>query len=271
VPHSFRDEIITVDVAGTLDDWRASGAGHPNCTCTVVEYLPGFSIPTAASGYDPAAHAARDRLRELEVRERDAKRKLLIADAAGDDEKARRQRRRILDIQAETRQHVRESGQTRRYERAQVHFADGRGPEGGGFRDTVLPRVPGPARVAPFVPDGMVVHDHEIRSAERLADVGLRVRFRELVNGQHVKNIDVTIDSELWEIKSPQGAGKSTISNQLHRAKEQGAHRVVIDNSRTPLDDTAVLDELRRRFAAFPWFVGLIHIARDGTVTRLTR
>jgi ABC-type lipoprotein export system ATPase subunit len=117
----------------------------------------------------------------------------------------------------------------------------------------------------------MVVHDHEIRSAERLADVGLRVRFRELVNGQHVKNIDVTIDSELWEIKSPQGAGKSTISNQLHRAKEQGAHRVVIDNSRTPLDDTAVLDELRRRFAAFPWFVGLIHIARDGTVTRLTR
>lgn len=125
VPHAFEDRLIEVDIAGTLAEWRQSGAGHPNCTCRPVGYVPGFRLPVAASGYDKAAHAARDRLRELEVRERDAKRKFEIAVAAGDSEKALRERRRILTIQAETREHVKLTGQRRRYERAQVRFADG--------------------------------------------------------------------------------------------------------------------------------------------------
>lgn len=125
VPHAYEDRLIEVDVAATLAEWRQSGAGHPNCTCRPVGYLPGFRLPVAASGYDAAAHAARDRLRELEVRERDAKRKYEIAAAAGDSEKALRERRRILTIQAETREHVKATGQRRRYERAQVRFADG--------------------------------------------------------------------------------------------------------------------------------------------------
>lgn len=125
VLHSFRDEAMTVNVAGTIAAWRASGANHPNCSCALVEYLPGFPIPVAASGYDPAAHAARDRLRELERRERDAKRKQEIAIAAGDAERALAQQRRILAIQKETRDHVAATGQRRRYDRAQVKFADG--------------------------------------------------------------------------------------------------------------------------------------------------
>ena len=125
VLHSFRDEAFTVHVAGSIADWRASGANHPNCTCTLVEYLPGFPIPVAASGYDPAAHAARDRLRELERRERDARRKQEIAIASGDADRALDQQRRILAIQKETREHVVATGQRRRYERAAVKFADG--------------------------------------------------------------------------------------------------------------------------------------------------
>lgn len=125
VPHSFEDHMIQVNIAGTVDDWRASGAGHPNCSCLLVTYLPGFSIPTAASGYNPAAHAARDRLRELEVRERDAKRRMSIAAAAGDDVKTAQLKRRVLDIQAETRAHVAKTGERRRYDRAQPKFADG--------------------------------------------------------------------------------------------------------------------------------------------------
>jgi hypothetical protein len=271
VPHSFEDRTITVDVAGTLADWRASGAKHPNCTCLAVEYLPGFSIPVSTPAYDPAAHAARDRLRELEVRERDAKRKLEIATAAGDTAKATRQQKRILTLQAETRAHVAATGQRRRYNRAQVRFADGRRDPGAAPVERVLPRVSPPGRVAPHVPEGLPLERHEIETANRLADVGLRVRFREIDNRPGVKNIDTTIDSMLWELKSPRGTGASTISNQLRRAKEQGATRVVIDNSRTSLDDAAVLAELRRRFARADWWQALIHIARDGTVTRLTR
>lgn len=271
VPHSFEDRTITVDVAGTLADWRESGAKHPNCTCIAVEYLPGFSVPVSAPAYDPDAHAARDRLRELEVRERDAKRKLEIATAAGDTAKAKAQQRRILVTQAETRAHVAATGQRRRYNRSQARFADGRQDRGVTTSERILRRVADTNRVAPHVPSGLPIEPHEIATANRLADVGLRVRFREIDNKPGVKNLDVTIDSMLWELKSPRGTGASTISNQLRRAKEQGAHRVVIDNARTPLDDAAVLDELRRRFARADWWQSLIHIARDGTVTRLLR
>jgi len=273
VPHAFRDEMATVHVDGTIVDWRASGAGHPNCACLLVEYLPGFRIPTNAPGYDPAAHAARDRLRELEVRERDAKRKLEIATAAEDTTKARAQQRRILDLQKQTREHVAATGQRRRYDRAQVRFADGvRGSSTGAAPvSRVLARVGLAERVAPFVPAGLPLEPHEIATANRLADVGLRVRFRDLDNTPGVKNLDVTIDSMLWELKSPRGAGASTISNQLRRAKEQGARRIVIDTARTPIDDAAVLDEMRRRFARADWWESMLHIARDGTVTRLTR
>lgn len=126
VPHAFEDRTITVHVDGTFDSWRESGANHPNCTCVPVEYLPGFSAPTSAPAYDPEAHAARDRLRELEVRERDAKRKLAIAEAAGDTTKADRLKKRIRDIQRETREHVDATGQRRRYDRSQLRFADGK-------------------------------------------------------------------------------------------------------------------------------------------------
>lgn len=273
VRHAFRDEMILVDVAGTLADWRASGAGHPNCTCVPVEYLPGFRIPAVATGYDPKAHAARDHLRSLEVRERDAKRKLEIALAAGDTGKANVQQRRIVDLQKQTREHAAANGLRRRYDRAQVRFADGvRGPAAGAAPvSRVLSRVGAADRVAPFVPAGLPLEPHEIATANRLADVGLRVRFRELDNTPGAKNLDVTIDSMLWELKSPRGAGASTISNQLRRAKEQGARRIVIDTARTPIDDAAVLDEMRRRFARANWWESMLHIARDGTVTRLTR
>lgn len=125
VPHGFEDRSIEVNVAGNLEDWRASGANHVNCSCLLVEFVPGFSVPTAAEAYDPKAHAARDRMRELEVRVRDAKRKQLIAEAAGDNAKAMRERRRVLDTQAELRAQVKETGQRRRYEREQVRWADG--------------------------------------------------------------------------------------------------------------------------------------------------
>lgn len=271
VPHAFEDRLISVNVAGTLDDWRASGAKHPNCTCLAVEYLPGFSVPVSAPAYDPAAHAARDRLRELEVRERDAKRKFEIATAAGDAKKASQQQRRILGIQAETRMHVAATGQRRRYNRSQVRFADGRSTSAPGMRERMLPQVSAARRIPPFVPQGLVLDPHEIATANRLADAGLRVRFREIDNSPGAKNIDVTIDGQLWELKSPEGAGKSTISNQLRRAKEQGADRLVIDNARTPLPDADVLAELRRRFDHVDWWKSIIHIHRDGTVTRLLR
>ncbi|MGN6127029.1 MAG: hypothetical protein ACTHON_10720 [Humibacter sp.] len=79
------------------------------------------------------------------------------------------------------------------------------------------------------------------------------------------------MDGDLWEIKSPQGSSKNTIAHQWSRAKKQGTTRLVLDMARTTLTDGDVLAEIRRRLAADDDMTQVIHIARDGTATRLTR
>lgn len=86
-----------------------------------------------------------------------------------------------------------------------------------------------------------------------------------------VKNPDVTIDGHAWDFKSPEGAGKTTISNQFARAKEQGVHRLVLDLARSPIDEAAALAEARRRLAGNDWFTDVIFIDRAGRVTWLTK
>ena len=121
------------------------------------------------------------------------------------------------------------------------------------------------------IPDDLDVGQHEIDTAYRLAAVGIPVRFNEIVHGDGIKNIDVTIDGALWELKSPQGASRNTIAHQWSRAKAQGADRLVIDMARTLLPDDAVLSELCRRLAGDDQMARVLHVAHSGAVTLLTR
>lgn len=117
-------ETVQVTVAGTLDSARATGWKHPNCRCVVVAYLPGLSI-AEGSTYDPEREAARDRLRQLERRVRDLKRK---ESAAFDDVTRARYRGRIREAQGGIREFVADSGLLRRPYREQLSFSDGRSP-----------------------------------------------------------------------------------------------------------------------------------------------
>lgn len=115
-------ELVPVVVAGTLGDARAAGWNHPNCRCVVVGVFPGLSIP-AGSTYDEQAEKDRDRLRALERRVRDLKRREA---AALDDITAQQLRRRIRQAQADIRAHVEATGQLRKNYREQLDFSDGR-------------------------------------------------------------------------------------------------------------------------------------------------
>jgi len=114
-------DLVPVTVAGTLGDARAAGWNHPNCRCVVVGVFPGLSIP-AGSTYDPQAEEDRDRLRALERRVRDLKRREA---AALDDLTAAQLRRRIRTAQADIRAHVADTGQMRKNYREQLSFSDG--------------------------------------------------------------------------------------------------------------------------------------------------
>lgn len=61
---------VTVEVAGSLDDARSAGWGHPNCRCSVSAYIPGASKPKKQPfdrrGYEDQQQ---QRLNERRIRE----------------------------------------------------------------------------------------------------------------------------------------------------------------------------------------------------------
>lgn len=114
---------MTVLVSATVDQARASGWNHPNCRCRLVAYLPGLTIPQAATTYDEAAEKERATQRALEREIRAAKRREAVA---MDDVQRARARADIREAQAEMREFIRETGRQRQSYREQLHFADGR-------------------------------------------------------------------------------------------------------------------------------------------------
>lgn len=142
--HSTQSGTVSVTVAGTLDQARASGWNHPNCRCVTVAYFPGLSIPKGTT-YDPQAEKDRDRLRELERRVRDLKRREV---AAFDDVTKARLKGRIRSAQGDIRSHVANTGQLRKSYREQLGFSDGRPPLATP-KPRALPPAPRPASPTP--------------------------------------------------------------------------------------------------------------------------
>lgn len=122
-----------------------------------------------------------------------------------------------------------------------------------------------------FVPENLRIESQELTTGERLADFGLNVYFNKIMSGYRVKNVDITIEGVLWEIKGPRGHGASTVSNQLRRAKQQGSRHLVIDLARSSLEVLHVRDELMRRMNASGWFIEIILIGQDRSAVRLYR
>jgi len=285
LPHSTRHEQVTVEVAGTVADARNAGWGHPNCRCRLVAYSPGLTVPQGDTTYDEVAEKERAQQRALEREIRSAKRREASAMTDTDRRKAAAE---IREAQAEMRDFIRDTGRNRQSYREQLGFADGRGGAARGgpttsptrprpliAGDRVSARTVGDVREAnrgaQTVPDGAFPRAHELATGERLSRAGINVQWRVEDFTPGVKNPDVTIDGQVWDFKSPEGAGKNTISNQFARAKEQGVQRIVIDLARSPLDGTAALAEARRRLAGGDWFTEVIFIDRAGKITWLTK
>lgn len=99
---SSPDRMVTVRVAGALGEARSRGLLHPRCRCRLITYLPGLT-PVGRIPGDPRGQAARDRLRALERRVRELRRR----EAAALDDDARRAATALVRAkQAEVKVHV---------------------------------------------------------------------------------------------------------------------------------------------------------------------
>lgn len=123
LPHATRNQSVTVHVAGTVEQARAAGWGHPNCRCRLVAYSPGLTVPQGDTTYDERAEQERAEQRRLERKIRAAKRKEVSAMNDTDRAKARRD---VREAQAEMREFIRDTGRNRQSYREQLHFSHGR-------------------------------------------------------------------------------------------------------------------------------------------------
>jgi len=183
---STSDAMVTVQVAGTVDQARNAGWNHPNCRCRFAAYIPGLATPQADYQYDAKAEAEREEQRRLEREIRAAKRDIATAP---DDVSRKRAERELRDAQAEMRMFTSETGRLRASYREQLTFADG---------GNANPRVPWGPRGTPTARAVVVDLDPKsaigreafkaraaIRKVHSLPDGVLPVR---IVDGAPVRN-----------------------------------------------------------------------------------
>lgn len=121
VPRANGDGELTVTVAGTIDEAKRAGWRHPNCRCSTVAYLPGLSVITDVTHYDPEAEANRAKLRRLEREVRKAKLEVM---AAVDGDAKRAAKAKVRNLQARIREHVAETGLIRQRNREQIDLGN---------------------------------------------------------------------------------------------------------------------------------------------------
>jgi len=110
-------EIVTVEVAGGLEEAKRAGLMHPNCRHSVSAYLPGLTRPASSDPADPEGDAARQRLRALERQVRAAK----MREAAALDDRARKDARaEVAAWRSKIREHVASTTAKRQPQREQI-------------------------------------------------------------------------------------------------------------------------------------------------------
>lgn len=118
--HAIKDDVmVPVDVKGTVAQAITAGLMHPNCRHRLAMWLPGVT-KSETHTQDPKGDKDRQRLRELERRLRKAK---LKRDAAIDPAAEQALGKRVRDLQAQIREHVRVSGAQRQPQREQIGSA----------------------------------------------------------------------------------------------------------------------------------------------------
>lgn len=283
LPSAVGDGYVTVHVAGTLEEARAAGLHHPNCTHSEGLYLPGATViePGTMGIRDAETYDASQKQRALEREIRKQKRLLVAAITGEAESKARAE---IRGYQAQIRELLAEHPklQRKRYREAVpkpsgfhtwTRVAGPKKPPGNieahplDKLKTVKPGTVKPGRVV--VPEGMTnpPKDHELETARVLSTYGIDVTFLEEVYADGKRNPDVRMLGGIWEFKAPEGASESsTISSQFKRASRQSQH-LVLDLRRTPLDDALAVSQAARRFYGQSRITGLIIIDKQGSLT----
>ncbi|MDR0884990.1 MAG: hypothetical protein LBN22_01260 [Clostridiales Family XIII bacterium] len=113
------------------------------------------------------------------------------------------------------------------------------------------------------------LEEYEIEVAWILAKhYNCAVRFLVAIDGYMVKTPDMVMRGVMWEMKSPCGNSKTTISNNLKNAKKQSAS-IIFDNRRMKMSDPKIQADLMRELVKRKYISRLIMITKDEKVVEI--
>lgn len=131
--------------------------------------------------------------------------------------------------------------------------------------ENLVPKVKSSMFGSITVEPGSDAGDSELRVGRILSHRGKNVVHLRVVHEKNRSNPDISVDGEIWEIKSPKGATKRTIENQFKRAKKQSG-RFVLDLSRCGIPDEEAIRQAERRFFGTSGFSKMIIIDKEENV-----
>jgi len=120
------------------------------------------------------------------------------------------------------------------------------------------------------IPLGLNLEDHEILTGKFLAKHGEDVEFLMPSRRRNSRNPDLLLRGQRWEVKSPIGNSKTTISNALKRAVKQSSY-IILDSRRTKLSDEVILTEVRRNIQLTRSMKKVLVITKSGSLVEIHR
>ena len=95
--------------------------------------------------------------------------------------------------------------------------------------------------------NGVHLQDHEYATVKFLLEQGFDIELIPPIRIQGVHTPDFTMQGVAWEMKSPQGNGKTTIRHTIKHAVVQSGN-LIIDLQRCKYNEELAIRELKQHF-----------------------
>lgn len=104
---------------------------------------------------------------------------------------------------------------------------------------------------------------HEFETAKYFSGMGKDIVFLKPRNIPNFHTPDIVMDGVEWEIKSPIGSSKRTISDNFKKAVKQSKY-IIFDLRRVTLSEKQCIAQLEKEFAVRPYLKRLLIICKNG-------
>lgn len=105
--------------------------------------------------------------------------------------------------------------------------------------------------------------NHELDTARFFAVRGYDIEFIPPSNNPGIYSADIIMIGIEWEIKSPIGSSRNTLSRNLKRAAKQ-SHNVILDLRRSKIPENTAVLEIEKRFSEHQSIKRILVIKKNG-------